>query len=364
MLHFNNSLFGGRFQSVLGIMSKGVNLRELSNRLNLSQTTVSRALNGYPEVSPETRKRVAEMADELGYAPNSQARRLATGRSMAIGHVIPRSIHEMMNPIFLEFIAGAGETYSKHGYDMIISVVEDDHEEDAYRQIATRKKADGVIVHGPAADEHRHRLLKEINLPFVVHGRIPGAESKTTWVDMNNRRAFERATNLLLDLGHQRISLLNGLEHMDFARRRRKGFEDALAARGLAADNAIMRSSDMTEPFGCDNAMEMLKSDNPPTAFLVSSMISAIGVARAIGQCGLETGKDVSIITHDDALSFLPNSGEVPIFTCTRSSVRYAGQRAAELLLDIIASPQREPSSLHLDAELIIGQSTGPVPGR
>lgn len=345
-------------------MSKGVNLKELSKRLNLSQTTVSRALNGYPEVSAETRKRVSEMAEELGYAPNSQARRLATGRSMAIGHVIPRSIHEMMNPIFLEFIAGAGETYSKHGYDMIISVVEDDHEEDAYRQIASRKKADGVIVHGPASDEHRHELLRELNLPFVVHGRIPGAEEETSWIDMNNRRAFERATNLLLDLGHTRIALLNGLEQMDFAKRRRRGFESALEARGHTADPALMRSSDMTEPFGCENAMEMLKMDNPPTAFLVSSMITAIGVARAVGQCGLQAGKDVSIITHDDALSFLPNSGEIPIFTCTRSSVRFAGQKAAELLLDMISNPGSKPTSLHLDAELIIGQSTGPAPSR
>ncbi|MBO6510512.1 MAG: substrate-binding domain-containing protein [Roseibium sp.] len=345
-------------------MSKGVNLKELSKKLNLSQTTVSRALNGYPEVSADTRKRVAEMAEALGYAPNSQARRLATGRSMAIGHVIPRSIHEMMNPIFLEFIAGAGETYSKHGYDMIISVVEDDHEEDAYRQIASRKKADGVIVHGPASDEHRHELLKELNLPFVVHGRIPGAEEETSWIDMNNRRAFERATNLLLDLGHTRIALLNGLEQMDFAKRRRRGFESALEARGHVADPDLMRSSDMTEPFGCENAMEMLKSDNPPTAFLVSSMITAIGVARAVGQCGLQTGKDVSIITHDDALSFLPNSGEIPIFTCTRSSVRFAGQKAAELLLNMIANPGGKPTSLHLDAELIVGQSTGPAPSR
>jgi len=211
-------------------MSNGVNLKELSQRLNLSQTTVSRALNGYPEVSEETRRRVSEMAEKLGYAPNSQARRLATGRAMAIGHVIPRSIHEMMNPIFLEFIAGAGETYSTHGYDMIISVVDDDLEEEAYRQIWSRKKADGVIIHGPANDEHRHKLLKELKLPFVVHGRIPGAEEETSWIDMNNRRAFERATNLLLDLGHKRIALLNGLEHMDFARRRRKGFEAALAA--------------------------------------------------------------------------------------------------------------------------------------
>ena len=342
-------------------MNKGINLKELSLRLNLSQTTVSRALNGYPEVSAETRKRVAEMAEQLGYAPNSQARRLATGRSMAIGHVIPRSIHEMMNPIFLEFIAGAGETYSHHGYDMIISVVEDNKEEDAYRQIASRKKADGVIIHGPANDEKRHELLKELGLPFVVHGRISGAEDETSWVDMNNQRAFERATNLLLDLGHTRIALLNGWEQMDFARRRRQGFEIALAERGLAPDPILMRSADMTEPYGCDSAMEMLASSTPPTAFLVSSMISAIGVARAVGQRGLTAGKDVSIITHDDALSFLPNSGEVPVFTCTRSSVRHAGQKAADLLLGLISNPVQSPTSIHLDAELIVGQSTGPA---
>ncbi|WP_209017348.1 LacI family DNA-binding transcriptional regulator [Roseibium aggregatum] len=345
-------------------MSKSINLKELSQQLNLSQTTVSRALNGYPEVSAETRKRVAEMADKLGYAPNSQARRLATGRAMAIGHVIPRSIHEMMNPIFLEFIAGAGETYSEHGYDMIITVVEDAQEEGAYREIARRKKADGVIIHGPAVKETRHLLLKELNLPFVVHGRIPGAEETTSWIDMNNRSAFQRATDLLLDLGHTRIALLNGLEHMDFAARRRRGFEDALATRGLTPDPALMRRADMTEPYGCDSALELLESDNPPTAFLVSSMISAIGVARAVGQRGLRPGTDVSIVTHDDALSFLPNSGAVPIFTCTRSSVRYAGQKAAELLLKIIADPSSKPECLHLDAELIVGQSTGPAPAR
>ncbi len=343
-------------------MKKNINLKELSQQLNLSQTTVSRALNGYPEVSDETRRRVMEMADKLGYAPNSQARRLATGRSMAISHVIPRSIHEMMNPIFLEFIAGAGETYSRHGYDMIITVVEDANEADAYRQIASRKKADGVIIHGPATDEHRHELLRDLNLPFVVHGRIPDAETTTSWIDVNNRRAFERATNLLLDLGHQRIALLNGLEHMDFAHRRRRGFEAALKARGLDADPLIMRSADMTEPYGCENAMQMLRSSNPPTAFLVSSMVTAIGVARAVGQCGMKTGKDISIITHDDALSFLPNSGEVPIFTCTRSSVRNAGLKAAELLLKIIENPMAAPQSIHMDAELIIGQSTGPTP--
>jgi LacI family transcriptional regulator len=340
-----------------------LNLKELSKALELSQTTVSRALNGYPEVSATTRQRVEEMARKLGYAPNQQARRLATGRSMSIGHVIPRTLHEMMNPVFMEFIAGAGEAYSRHGYDMIISVVEDQKVEDAYREIASKKKADAVMVHGPRINDMRPKLLKELGLPFLVHGRVPGMEQTTSWIDVNNRRAFERSTNLLLDLGHRKIALLNGLEDMDFAARRRSGFETAFANKGLTADPALMRAADMTEPFGADSALEMLRSASPPTAFVVSSMITAIGVARAIGFCGLRIGEDVSVITHDDALSFLPNSGDVPIFTCTRSSVRHAGSRAAQLLIENILPSPDVLVSEHLEAELIIGQSTGPAPG-
>ena len=111
-----------------------MNLKELSSLLGLSQTTVSRALNGYPEVGARTRERVLKAAQDHGYHPDSRAKSLATGRAMAIGHVIPLSSgHEMVNPVFSDFIAGAGEVYSRNGYDMLLSVVEDAGEEDAYR---------------------------------------------------------------------------------------------------------------------------------------------------------------------------------------------------------------------------------------
>ena len=90
-----------------------MNLKELSSILGLSQTTVSRALNDYPEVSEATRRRVKEFARKHNYSPNTRAKGLATGRSMAIGHVIPISTqHEIVNPVFADFIAGAGEVYS------------------------------------------------------------------------------------------------------------------------------------------------------------------------------------------------------------------------------------------------------------
>ena len=114
-----------------------MNLKQLSQILGLSPTTVSRALNGYPEVKEATRKRVEDAARQHHYIPNTRAQGLATGCSMAIGHVIPVSnTHEMVNPIFADFIAGAGEIYLENSYDMRLSIVPDDDEERAYRQIA------------------------------------------------------------------------------------------------------------------------------------------------------------------------------------------------------------------------------------
>jgi len=282
---------------------------------------------------------------------------------MAIGHVIPMSTkHEMVNPIFGDFIAGAGETYSRNGYDMVLTVVEDVNEAQAYRNIRSRHTVDGVVVHGPKMKDSRIALLHEIGLPFVVHGRASGIAQDYSWLDVNNKSAFLRSTNFLLDLGHKRIGLINGLEGMDFAYRRRAGYEEALKARGIAPDPSIMRSEEMTEIFGYRSAREMLAADEPPTAFLASSMICALGVRRAIEERGLRMGRDISVVTHDDALSYLQNGSDVPIFTATRSSVRDAGRRLAEILIERINNPDGPLIHELLEAELMVGQSTGPAP--
>ncbi len=340
-----------------------MNLKELASLLGLSQTTVSRALNDYPEVNEATRQRVKAAAAANNYSPNTRAKGLATGRSMAIGHVIPISTrHEIVNPIFADFIAGAGEVYSRNNHDMLLSVVPDVDEERAYRDLAARGSVDGIMVHGPRANDPRIALLKDLGLPFVVHGRAGHEEESYSWIDVNNRRSFQRATEFLLDLGHERIALINGLEDMDFAHRRREGYEAALLARSITPHDRLMRSQEMTEDYGYRASVELLAQNDPPTAFLVSSMLTAIGVRRAISDAGLAIGRDVSVVIHDDVLSYLKNGGDIPIFTAARSSVHLAGQLCAEMLLDIIRNPGQPPRHQLLETELTIGTSTGPAP--
>ncbi|MBO9412514.1 MULTISPECIES: substrate-binding domain-containing protein [unclassified Ruegeria] len=342
-----------------------MNLKQLSEILGLSQTTVSRALNGYPEVNEATRERVQAAATKHGYRPNSRAKGLATGRSMVIGHVIPSSSqHEMVNPIFGDFVAGAARTYGAHGYDMMFTNADDTSIERTYRDLFQRGAVDGVVLQGPKVNEHRVEVLTRMAVPFIVHGRSTGIEVPYDWVDVNNKRSFLRATRFLIDLGHKRIALINGLEDMDFAQRRREGYLQALQEADLTPEPALMRSAEMTEVYGHHEARDMLQLDNPPTAILVSSMISAIGVRRALNEAGLKMGRDVSVIAHDDDLSYLKNGQDVPIFTATRSSVRQAGEIAAEMLIDRIKSPDDPVKTRLLEAELVVGGSTGPAPDR
>lgn len=340
-----------------------MNLKEFSATLGLSPTTVSRALNGYPEVSERTRLRVLEAAEKHNYMPNSDARRLATGRTMAIGHVLPMSTsHEMVNPIFADFIAGAGEVYSREGYDLLLSVVSDRNEVEFYRDLRTKGRVDGVVVHGPKVNDSRIEMLTELGIPFIVHGRSSEVTSHYSWIDVNNRHSFYRATNFLADLGHRSIALVNGLSHMDFAQRRHLGYRAALDERGLPYDPSLISNDEMTETYGYEAAKRALSAKCSPTAFLVSSIIPAIGVRRAVTEAGLEMGRDVSVLIHDDDLSYLPNSGDVPIFTCLRSSVRQAGRLLSEMLISSIADPDLPPQHRLLEADLTVGRSTGPAP--
>ncbi len=337
------------------------NLKQLAQSLGLSQTTVSRALNGYPEVKESTRKRVRQAAQRLNYSPNARARGLATGRAMAISHVIPSGNHHATaNPVFADFLAGASGCYSQHGYDVVLTSIEDEDEQRAYRQIAASGRFDGIIIQLPRVKDSRIPVLNAIGIPFVVHGRSSGIDLNYNWVDVNNKSSFKDATNLLLDLGHRRIALLNGPESLDFAVRRQAGYVEALTERGLTPDPALIRNAEMTEHFGHREGRNFLQGANPPTAFVVSSKLTGMGVRRALDERGLRMGRDVSIVTHDDVISYLTAPDAIPQFTATRSSVREAGRLVAEMLISTLNEPTRRPENVLLKTELVIGQSTGP----
>ncbi|MBG1232557.1 LacI family DNA-binding transcriptional regulator [Aestuariivirga litoralis] len=340
-----------------------MNLKELSQHLGLSQTTVSRALNGYPEVGEATRKRVTEEAHRQGYRPNANARRLATGRSHVIGYVFPSDRSIMIDPIFSDFIAGAADIQSMRGFETLLHAGGEENEMAVYRRYAEGGLVDGVVVQAPHMDDPRLALLDSLDLPYVVHGRVGTRQDGYAWLDIDNRGAFHKATKLLTDLGHTRIGLLNGLEYLTYAQHRREGYEKALHERGLAVDPSIMFSGQLTEENGYRQAKRLLQSQPRPTALVMSSMLMVSGALRAVHELGLAVGTDVSLIGHDDGLPFLNAEGLVPSLTTTSSSIRAAGSRVAELLLSLIENTNADLPQEMWSVDLIVRGSTGPVPG-
>jgi Transcriptional regulators len=335
-------------------------LKDLAEHLGLSQTTVSRALNGYPEVNEATRLRVAEAAARLGYRPNASALRLATGRSGAVGLVL-RGADEL-GPHMSEFLSGLGGRLAAEEIDILVTTVESYQDEiAAYRRLAASQKVDAVILHSPKLHDERAEVLTDLKLPFVLHGRTNG-ERPVAWLDIDNTGAVERATSHLLDLGHRRIALMNGVRGRTFAEHREIGYLAALSARGIPFDPALMSNSIFTDEVAFRLAQSMLELKPRPTAFLAGSMMTALGIFRAIRQAGFTLGKEVSMIAHDDVFPYLNADNMYPTMSTTRSSIRAAGTRIAELILQLLGGKPAEDIHELWPVELVLRESSGPAP--
>ncbi|PLK72895.1 transcriptional regulator [Rhizobium sp. TH135] len=335
-------------------------LKEFAQHIGLSPTTVSRALSGYPEVNEATRARVMEEAARLGYRPNINAVRLATGRAGAIGVVMTRASDYQ----FSEFMSGMAERLSGEDIDILITPMTEHDTSDElqlYRRLAESRRVDAVVIHSPRPRDPRIALLHHLKLPFIVHGRSE-TDVPHAWLDIDNEGAIRRSTEHLLDLGHRRIALLNGREGLTFTLHRLAGYKAALASSGLDFDPKLVTHGDFTDEIGFRFACSMLDERPRPTAFVAGSMMTALGVYRAARSRNLVIGQDISVIAHDDVFPYLTAENMVPALSTTRSSIRAAGTRIADLALEMLAG--REPSDIRelWPIELILRETSRPAP--
>jgi LacI family transcriptional regulator len=339
-----------------------MNLRDLSTLLGLSQTTVSRALNGFPEVSEDTRQRVRLAAETHGYRPSAAARRLATGQSGTLGVVFPHERNLLGDLLFTEFLRGCVFQASDMGYDITLAMASGGQsEESVYRRAVRSARVDAMILSSPLLADPRIDLLRSLNMPFIVHGRTTSA-LPYPFLDIDNEGAFFKATKLLTDLGHTRIALLNFDRTYNFANDRMNGYLHALTLVNIARDDALICDSDMTEQAGMEEGQRLLGVQNPPTAFVCSSISQAAGVQRVARAKGLIIGKDVSLIAHDDRLHEMRAESFSPPLTATQSSIGDAGKKLVELLIAQLADSKAPLSNTVWPVDLVVRGSTGPAP--
>lgn len=338
-----------------------MNLKQLALMLDLSQTTVSRALNGYPEVSEETRRRVADAAKRHGYRPNPSARRLATGKAGMIGHVMPTGASVDIDPHFVEFLSGLGDYARANDLDLVLSPADAGDEETTYRRVVANKQVDALYLSAPRHADGRIALVQQLGIPYIVHGRSEGLGFDYPFLDIDNEAAFNEATRLLVQLGHKRIALVNGDEAQTFAIFRERGVRRGLEASGLALLPASVRSVAMTEENGYRATRSLLEQSEPPTAIICSSLIMALGVVRAVRDLRLTVPGDLSLVAHDDVFPWLkPENFSVPL-TTTRSSIRAAGRRIAERLAARISGAETGARGEIWPVDLVVRRSIAGV---
>jgi LacI family transcriptional regulator len=335
-----------------------VNLKMLSESLGLSQTTVSRALNGYSDVSETTRQRVIEAAKRLGDQPNPQARQLATGRADAIGIVYPFSPSYMGDLRFQEVAFGITERLAERNLDFVIHSSRADAEIETYRRLSDGRRVDALIVPNTRADDPRIRLLQERNFPFVAYGRTD-SRIPYAWFDFDNEAGGRRAAERLLGFGHRRIALIHAPLEMNFALQRHKGYVAALRTAGIEPAPELMVEAPVTRVGGYEAVRRLLAMDDPPTALLVDNNITGVGAVRALGDAGWKPGDGLSLIVYDGIPGDIPLTYKVT--EVGQPTGQSTGHALADLAVDVLAGkPLAELH--HLGSPCIVaGDTDGPL---
>lgn len=340
-----------------------MNLKQFAAELGLSPTTVSRALNGSSVVKAKTRQRIAAEALRLNYTPSSAARRLATGRSNAFGLVLELEHNLMREALFREFLVGLFEELSTSGSELIIKPA---HFGDikAFETFYQSGRVDGFVITRPLVEDARINFLQKRKIPFVVHG--PARKGATySYLTVDNYGSVFSLTSLLADLGHKRVAFLNDQLAYAFAKERQEAFEEVVASRGLSTHPTLRRHVRMDERNGYMVARELLADNRSrPTAIICGSILLAEGAYRAIADAGLQVGKDVSVVAHDDVSAQLPADRFRPELTVTDAPLSATGVRLAQFLVRAADGEAPETLQETLPIRLIYRASAQAPSGR
>lgn len=337
---------------------KRTTLKDLANALDLTESTVSRALNGYADISARTVERVQSVAAELGYKPNQNARRLATGVAEAVAYVIPQNHSSLSEPFVAQLLQGIDDSVSRRGWDLLVShsrSAEDEAEK--IHRLITSGRVGGVVLSRPFRNDARIKLLQKANFPFVVHGRSR-ISSSYAWYDIDNKLAIKTAINHLIDQGHRRIAFIGAPLYYNFAYQRLEGYKKALADNDIPWDESIVEITEMNDDSGESAAANQLDSEQPPTAFMCVSDTQAIGVLAAIRARGLTAGEDVSVIGYDGLKIGRHTS---PPLTTMSQPLTQSGRELGDMLLAIIDGDDPTKHQILKRAELVLRKTDGPL---
>jgi LacI family transcriptional regulator len=341
------------------INKRNVTMVDVARHAGVSQTTVSFVLNSNdtPNIPHETRQRVLEAIEVLGYQPDARAQALRSGSTKTIALIIP----DLQNPHFCEYANGIEEAARAAGYHLLLSstTMNDEYAVEIFRDLA-RRRFDGLIIASSfilEAEEAQATLaqVRKRRLPIVEMDENYGVDS----VSADYHDAAREVMSYLLSLGHRRIGLVYGVGNHELGQDRLQPYLESLTAANIPIENDLIAECGPAIEDGYKASLKLLQLATRPSALIVINDLLAMSALRAAADLGLHVPKDLSVVGFDDIsmANFL-----VPRLTTVTKNARAAGTKAFEVLLARIQNPDLPRQQAYIKPRLVLRESTGPAP--
>jgi LacI family transcriptional regulator, galactose operon repressor len=327
-------------------------IREIARAAGVSIATVSRVINGRPDVSPQTREVVLRVVREHGFSTNRNARALSGGRTGLVGVTLPI----LEAAYFAVIVSGTAEALYEHDMRIVLCPTLHQHE----REVTLLDRlmhgtTDGAVLMLPEESNAELRALQETGYPFVVVDPRVQLDQGIPAVSASNASGARAAVEHLLSLGHRRIGAILGPPDWMATTERLNGHRSALAAAGVLPASDLVVESDFSIESGEAAAASLLDLPERPTAIFGFNDNVAIGALRAAEARGLSVPDDLSVVGFDDS----EQSGLVtPALTTVRQPLAEMGRMAVSLLLRLLDHQRVEAMSIELATRLIVREST------
>jgi LacI family transcriptional regulator len=334
-----------------------VTLKDIANVVGKSVTAVSRALNDYPDIGPETKATIKQVAQDMGYKPNLMAQRLRKQRTDTLGFVLPILSPRQMDPFYSELLAGIATEATEQGFDLMVSTAASGPVElGAYRRLVEGRRVDGLIVPLPRRDDARIVYLANEVLPFVTIGQTEyeGDGFPFVWVDFAT--GLQRVVGHMAKQGFAKIAFIAAPQDLVFSQEGRAAFSVAMGQLKLPLNEAWVIEAGFSQKGGYQAAQRLLSMTPAPNALITCHDLVGLGAIAAVQDQGLEVGRDVAV----SGLGDIPLAEHTqPPLTTIHQSTYQMGQQAVRRLAQMIAEGTFTQPDVILDSSLVIRQSSG-----
>ncbi|WP_344190315.1 LacI family DNA-binding transcriptional regulator [Pedococcus aerophilus] len=326
-------------------------LEAVAARAGVGRGTVSRVINGSPQVSERTRVRVMKAVDELGYVPNMAARALVTRRTGAIALVISESEERIFGePFFAGVVRGITTVVGEASRQLVLALVQTREQVDRLDTYLTPQHVDGVLMLSAHDADTLPGLIQGRGLPIVFCGR-PHGLAHASYVDVDNTGGARDAVAHLFAGGRSAVGHIAGPQDMIAGRDRLDGYRAAVQASGRDVDDSLVEVGDFSEASGAA-AMRALLARRPDVdAVFAASDPMALGALRALREAGRSVPGDVALVGFDDGP--LAEVAEPPLTTVHQPMEQIGREMATMLLAQISSGEGRVDQQLVLDTELV-----------